>query len=415
MMPDGDTAAHLRKQVGGLFFGTRPHGAGAKSIGLPVLRLNFTTAGLAPRSWYQRINLKMQGSADGDRKTRILKTREGVIVRQWIFLESELRLRNAALDVEIWLDRSALVHAPVDRLPAVSGTYRAGTIEIAFEIERCHLMSGSHSSGPLSTVWWCIDLNDARIGRRSVAQTPGLDWHRVERGLGEGLHEFVLQMPPNGAMNMVHLVGGFVHGMWSADRFCSLGNSRWYPYTRQHNRSWVAPTDVPLSLASPEWRFEERDRPKMIHAPSGDALIHEAGEPDLTPVNSYGSHVFRYEGALGTHRLPVQFRLIYPMPMPRTMPRVWEVKYHSASKRLGSPGDRTHPATAGEAPLPEAQWREFDRFVSEALLHWPADPATGAPPAWIETIGDYHGGLWSGLLYRVIGLNTRITGLPADA
>src|SRR3954462_2261691 len=27
MMPDGDTTAHLRKQVGGLFFGTRPHGA----------------------------------------------------------------------------------------------------------------------------------------------------------------------------------------------------------------------------------------------------------------------------------------------------------------------------------------------------------------------------------------------------
>jgi hypothetical protein len=27
MMPDGDTAAHLRKQVGGLFFGAEPHGA----------------------------------------------------------------------------------------------------------------------------------------------------------------------------------------------------------------------------------------------------------------------------------------------------------------------------------------------------------------------------------------------------
>ncbi|MEH2550105.1 hypothetical protein V1283_006750 [Bradyrhizobium sp. AZCC 2262] len=265
----------------------------------------------------------------------------------------------------------------------------------------------------MSIVWWCVDLNYARIGRRSLSQTPDLDWHRVQRGLGEGLQEFVLQMPPNGAMNMIHLVGGFVHGMWRADCFCSLGSWRWYPCMRQHNWSWVAPTDAPLSLTSPEWRFEDQDGPKIIHAPSGDALIHEDGEPDLTPAKSYSRHIFRYEGALGTHRLPVHFRLIDPMA--RQMPRVWGVEYHSPSKRLGSPGDRTHPPTAGEAPLPEAQWHELDHFVSAALLHWPADPATGAPPAWIETTGAYHGGLWSGLLPRVVGLNTRTTGLPADA
>lgn len=322
-----------------------------------------------------------------------------------------MRLRNAALDVEICLDRSALVHAPVDRLPAASGTYRTGTIEIAFEIERCHLMSGTHSSGPLSIVWWCIDLNDARIGRRSVAQSPDLDWHRVERGLGEGLREFVLQMPPNQAMNMIHLVGGFVHGMWHGGWFRSWGSCRWYPCRRRSNWSWVAPTDGP-PLTSPEWRFEDRDGPKIIHAPGGDALIHESGGPDLSPAEPYSRHLFRYEGALGTHRLPIQFSLIDPMA--RSMPRVWEVEYHSASKRLGSPGDRTHPATAGEATLPEAQWRELDRFVSEALLRWPAHPSTGASPAWVETTGDYHGGLWSGLLPRVVGLNTGITGLPAD-
>jgi serine O-acetyltransferase len=30
MMPDGDTTAHLRKQVGGLFFGNKPHGAASR-------------------------------------------------------------------------------------------------------------------------------------------------------------------------------------------------------------------------------------------------------------------------------------------------------------------------------------------------------------------------------------------------
>jgi hypothetical protein len=32
MMPDGDTAAHLRKQVGGLFLKTMPHGAASQPV-----------------------------------------------------------------------------------------------------------------------------------------------------------------------------------------------------------------------------------------------------------------------------------------------------------------------------------------------------------------------------------------------
>ena len=132
-----------------------------------------------------------------------------IITSQWTFLESELLLRNAALDVEIRLDRAALVQAPLDRLPIVLGTYREGTLEIAFEIERSHHTFGTHSSGPFSVVWWCIDLNVVPSDKR-VAVSRSRDWERLERGLGEGLKAFVLQMPSNGAINQIHLVGGLI-------------------------------------------------------------------------------------------------------------------------------------------------------------------------------------------------------------
>lgn len=335
-----------------------------------------------------------------------------IITPQWTFLESELLLRNAALDAELRLDRGVLIQAPADCLPAVSGIYREGTSEIAFEIERSHLTLGTHSSGPFSVVWWCIDLNAVHSGMRGVAANHSSDWQRLERGLGEGLQAFLLQMPSNGATNQIHLVGGFVDGTWHADRFRSWGNWRWYPRSQQRDAAWRAEIDRPASLASGEWRFEDQDGPKIIHAPSCDALLHEGGGPDLSLVNVESRHLFRYEGALGTHVLPVRFRLIDPMD--RSMPRAWGIEYHPPSKRLGSPGDRTHPPTAGEAPMPEAQWRALDRFVGEALLHWPAHEATGATPAWIASSGSYHGGLWCGFLPRVIGLNTAITGLPVN-
>ena len=173
-----------------------------------------------------------------------------IITPQWTFLESELLLRNAALDAELRLDRAVLVQAPADCLPAVSGIYREGTSEIAFEIERSHLTFGTHSSGPFSVLWWCIDLNAVHAGERGVAASHSSDWQRLERGLGEGLQAFVLQMPSNGATNQIHLVGGFADGAWHADRFRSWGNWRWYPRSRQRDAAWRAEIDRPASLAS---------------------------------------------------------------------------------------------------------------------------------------------------------------------